>query len=311
MRPLTKILCLFAMLMATDQARPLHAELILDDFDDAALVVTPAMLNDFVDTPNVGDLDALRSIRIFGLQTNPVGRIDIHAAGSSAFVASLDELNAAEVPISKFVSVQTDYLFARPDDIRATVDVSEDGSNNAILLDFHRLTSAINPRFFRVIVTDAFDTFESVIFPVPLAHVPFTAAFPFDSFQFRGGGVGLPDFTQIRSFEFTMRVISGAGPPDLDFRMELDRIRFGRIAEPHSGTLGLFALAMAAAAHRARRHRPSLKEKDDGKHAKDRRVVPGIGRYWAGRVQGCHSRRHSGRRADATADGRHPRRPGQ
>ena len=100
-----KLLVAFAVLCGgSDAAR---GELILDDFDVAATVVSPAMRNQFVDTLGVGSLGARRSIRIAALSAQPEGRIDVNPGGSSAFVASLGALNPTDAVLSKIVAVQS------------------------------------------------------------------------------------------------------------------------------------------------------------------------------------------------------------
>ena len=224
----------------------LHAELILDDFDDPAEVVSPAMLDQFVQTPGVGDLNARRSIRIFGSRADPVGRIDIDAQGSSALVAALDELNSHNSPLSTIVSVQARYEFWTLGIPLSGQDVSESGRNNAIVFDFRKFSSAITPSFFRVIAEDLTGSYEALADPPGPSAQPFSVDIPFESFRLRGGGAGLPDFTSIRSLDITMRVVSGAGPLDLAFRMDLDRIRFARIPEPAGAALAILGLAIVA-----------------------------------------------------------------
>ena len=229
-----------AVLLVVCSAASLSAELILDDFDDAASTTSPAMVNTYVDTTNVGDFNATRSIRIFGGQADPVGRIDVDQAGSSAYVASLGELNprSGQTPI---VSVQSRYVFS-------VADATEGGRNDSILFDFRRLTAAFAPIYLRIIVFDSTTSYESVIAPVPRSSSPFTLAMPFESFGIRGSGGGAADFTQISSARVTLTLVQGGGPASLDFDMELDRIRFGRIPEPGSCVLAITALGFLVGA---------------------------------------------------------------
>ena len=241
---------------------PLCAELIIDDFDDAAEVVTPAMIDQFVQTPGVGDLNARRSIRIFGSRAEPTGRIDVNAGGSSAFVAELSDLNPTGTGL-RIVSVQSQYDFTLPGQPLSFVDVTEGGMNNAFFLDFKSLNSAIAPRYIRVLLLDFSGSYETTIEPGALSEQPFKLAMPFDKFQFRGGGVGLPDFTKVQALYFTVGLIEGGGPADLSFRMELDRIRVGRIPEPASNALAILGLATVARMRRAGRWSPLRRRRSD------------------------------------------------
>jgi hypothetical protein len=128
-----------------------RGEVILDDFDDPASVVAPAMLDEFIDTLSVGHFSAERSIRIASFAAEPEGRIDVDAGGSSALIARLGKLNAANTSLSKIASVQSNYNFTLPGLPFSFVDVSEGGRNNAVLLDFKELRSAMTPSFLRIL----------------------------------------------------------------------------------------------------------------------------------------------------------------
>src|SRR5690606_11371795 len=106
------------------------------------------------------------------------------------------------------------------------------------------------PRYMMVILQDVSSSYETTFEPGLLSGQPFTLVFPFDGFSFRGGGAGLPDFSRIRTFHFTVGVVEGGAPDDLKLSVELDRIRVGRIPEPASSSLAILGLAMCGARRR-------------------------------------------------------------
>ena len=245
MTPVSSWAILFLLIAWSNSAA--RAVLIIDDFDDPAEAVTPAMIDQFVETPHVGDLNARRSIRIFGSQAEPTGRIDVNAGGSSAFVAELGDLNPTTSTGLRIVSVQSQYDFTLPGQPLSYVDITGGGANNAFFFSFKSLTSAVNPSFARVILQDAINSYEASFDSSIIQNPrPFTLSMPFESFTVRGGSAGLPDFAKVRTFHFTLRVFQGSELEDLDFHMELDQIRVGRVPEPASNHLAILGLAIVA-----------------------------------------------------------------
>ncbi|HEX5471034.1 MAG TPA: hypothetical protein VFW73_04065, partial [Lacipirellulaceae bacterium] len=53
------------------------AEIIIDDFDDPAEIMLPAMENQAVTTTGVGMLNAERWIEVGALDTDPIGLVDV------------------------------------------------------------------------------------------------------------------------------------------------------------------------------------------------------------------------------------------
>ena len=230
---------------------PLRAELIIDDFNDAAEVVTPAMINDFVVTPGVGDLNARRSIRIFGSRAEPTGRIDVNAGGSSAFVAELGSLNPTGAGL-KIVSVQSQYDFTLPGRPLSYVDVTEGGANNAFFLDFRSLQFAVMPRYLTIVAMDDIASFTTYITELPNQIAPFTIVAPFDAFGPRGGSGGQANFSRLRVATISLRALEGASLNDLEFSMELDRVRVDRVPEPANSVLAILGLTLVSCMRSAR-----------------------------------------------------------
>ena len=117
--------------------------------------------------------------------------------------------------------------------------------NNAIVFDFRELSAWSELDFFNVLIQDLVDSYEIPLIVPPLSGEPFSIVVPFSSFVFRGGGAALPEFSAIRSINMELRLITGSGPEDMQFQMELDRIRFVRIPEPTVKELAVCGLAVA------------------------------------------------------------------
>jgi hypothetical protein len=224
-----------------------RAAFILDDFDDPAEIMAPAMQGIFIETQNVGDLQGKRRIRIASIQGNPEGFLDSNLTTRSTLSASITRLNPLQNGAT-LAAIQSDYAFA-------PADFSERGSSNAIFFDFREVRSELPPSLFLLLLHDGSDIYRYVQRPFPMSDQPFTIAIPFEAFTFRDGGPGTPDFTSIRQLNFELRAsqIAGGGPDPLNFFMQLDRIRVGRIPEPSSFALfvgGVMALV------RVKRRRP-------------------------------------------------------
>ncbi len=207
-----------------------QAAFILDDFDDPAEVVSPEMLNEFADTPNVGALNATRSIRVVSLRGNPDGHLDSSLTSTSILTGQLNQLNPRTAGGAVIAAVQTNYDF----DI---TDLTESESNNALFFDFKQLTSEAPPSLFMILLNDTSGFFVHLNRVVPRSIEPFTLVVPFNSFTRRGGAPGLPDYQTIQSVWVELRAssLSGGGPDPLNFFVELDRIRVGKVPEPSLG----------------------------------------------------------------------------
>jgi hypothetical protein len=218
---------------------PLCAEIILDDFVDPSRVTSPEMGDEFDDTENVGDLAALRRIRI-GLAGNgsPEGKLDSGLSVDSTLTGTIVRLNPAS-PISRpIAAIQVNYSF-EPTDLAAN-------GNNAFFLDFIEMTSSIPPSLLLLLIRDGNDVFVHSKTSLARSSAPFTLVVPFNKFPPRGGGFGGPDYTRVESIDIELRAseLSGGGPDPLNFSMQLDRIRIGRIPEPNTAALLVGGLLM-------------------------------------------------------------------
>lgn len=231
MRSPLLIACLCCLLFPAT----VRAEFILDDFDDPAQVVSPGMFDEFVTTTNVGPLQAIRNMRISGARGNPDGLLDSNISSASVLTGQITNLNPGASNTTR-VGVQSTYDFP-------STDFTEGGKNNALIFDFLQLTSEMPPSLFTVRVDDDVDFFFNFNQSLALNPGPFTIAVPFDQFQSRGGPNVL-DPTKIEFMSFSLRAseLSGGGPDPLNFFVELERIRVGRIPEPQSTVLLLYSL---------------------------------------------------------------------
>jgi hypothetical protein len=217
------------------------ADIIIDDFDDPVQVITPIMQGQFVATQNVGDLKAERRVRITALQGNPSGFLDSNISSPSTLTAQITKLNP--IPFGEtLASIQSNYAFP-------TSDFEQSGQNNALLFDFQKSTSEMPPSFFMILLRDNNDVFLYLERPVSFSSEPFTLVAPFDGFTFRDGETGSPNFTSVREVNVELRAsaLAGGGPDPLNFFVQLDRIRIGRIPEPSTVALyfwGLFTVGM-------------------------------------------------------------------
>ena len=230
-------------------AGTLRAGFILDDFDDPAEVVSPEMESEFVQTNNVGLLNATRNIRIAAttaFDTQPIATLSTAKSSSSFLSANLLDIGLSPLG-SPLFAFQFNYAFS-------PTDISAGGANNAIIFDFRSIEANAPPTFLRVIVRDDTNnrsSFEARVLDLPLSSGTFTAVMPFDSFTLRGGSPGLPDFTTIDEMEFDF--FFQRPRLDIQWSAELERVRFGRIPEPLSHTLftlGVVSLASCRCCYR-------------------------------------------------------------
>ena len=245
MRSLSYFVCFAFLILAPLAAR---AEFILDDFDDPAMVTSPES-DQYVVTTKVGPLNATRQIRIFWSQGDADGQLDANISWPSVLTGQVSRLNPRNQFSSPIVSLQFEYVFD-------STDFTEDGINNATLFDFHRLESEIPPSQFRTNVNEWYHS----RMPGPRSSDPFTLSIPFDSLFFtRSGLLDRPDFEHVQVLGISIRVseLTGGGPDPLNFLMQLERIRIGRIVpEPTAWRLSVIGMSLAAMkSSRIRRHR--------------------------------------------------------
>jgi len=219
-----------------------QAAIILDDFDDSAETVSPEMLNDTIFTTNVGGLSATRELRIAASTSGErasIASLDTGVTVPGAMTANLQKVGSVQGGGSPLFAFQFNYLFS-------PTDVSQRGTNDAILLDFRSINGTEPPIFVRTIVTDdAHRTrFEARVYNPLSSSSAFTIAMPFSSFTVRGGSPGLPDFTTFKQMDFDFFFLRPS--LDIQWTARLERIRFGRIPEPTAWMLMLGGIIILA-----------------------------------------------------------------
>lgn len=217
-----------AILSGLLSPRIASAEIILDEFISSARVESPAMRNNFVESSNVGDLDANRQIRITSNNMRPYGHIDIGLASPGVMALEITEIERIPLPINitAISGVQFDYFFE-------PTDVTEGGVNDAILFDFVELSGDVQPSFLRAIVrdnTDLTSRYEIRLESLTPSSNSFTLAAPFDGYTQRGGTPGLPDATTLQEIRFEFFFLGHEG--ELNWSAQLERIRFGSTQVP-------------------------------------------------------------------------------
>lgn len=202
-------------------ARSVHADIIIDDFNDPVHIVSPAMQNVFVNTTGVGDLNALRKTRLAEGGANPDARLDI---SNSVARVELTALNPRPNGLLPVVAAQFLYTFP-PADL---------SSGNAFFLDFNLVTGPTPPEFVRVLIFDNDPRFSyyATYSPIP-AGGGFSAVLPFADFIRRDGVPWPVNFRSIKEVDLEIygRGLFG-GPLDQGWTADVERFYVGTVPEP-------------------------------------------------------------------------------
>lgn len=216
------VACVFMVGIALPASSVVHAEIILDDFTDPASVTSPLMEDIFVETLNVGDLDAQRRIRIGASgASDPYGTMDVSTTLPGKLTATIDRIVQTN-SLTPVTSIQFRYLLSPS-------DLTQGGNNDAILVDVMRLTGSVQPTFFRAFAFTVSNAYELELPPLVPSTDPQTLAFPFEDFRTRGGVPGL-DPLAVREIQFGFSFIGHSGI--LNWCVQIDRIRFGSTVVP-------------------------------------------------------------------------------
>jgi hypothetical protein len=228
-------------------AQSLRAEIILDDFDDPAEVVSHEMEEQLVTSLAVGDLSATRRMRIAVGQTNVAGSFDANYSTDSALTARLQGHAPTPNASQPLFSYQFNYEFPAS-------DIGENGANDALIFEFLSTTGTESPLLLQFGLWD--ETHPGTIFlgrieNLPLNSGPFSARFPFTSFTTRAGGQALPDFTSVYRIEFSFFFLNP--PEDIHWSGVLDRVSISHlpVPEPTAWQLATMTVTMIAVCARA------------------------------------------------------------
>jgi hypothetical protein len=196
-----------------------YADIIIDDFDDPASVIAPAMENVVVTTLDVGPLKSKRNLSIISAAADPDVRIEI---GSSALRARFGDLHPTN-QLGPLVAASLMYTF-QPADFT---------SGNAFLFDFNYVDGSMPIDFLRVLIYD--DqlglSYYSTVFSIPFGG-PLSAVLPFDQFVRRDGVRWPIHFNSIEEIWVELRANRHLEDySNHAWIAEIDRIRVGTVPE--------------------------------------------------------------------------------
>lgn len=228
------------MFLLADVAR---AEIIIDDFVNPAEVAETSSGASplYAITERVGDLLATREMGILTLLTNPIASFDSDISVPSKLSAKLDGHTIERPPQTTIISFVNAYSFSPR-------DLTEGGTNDAMLFDFQSHAGTEQPNLFRVIASAPSSSGTST--DIYVAHAsdfqfsvdPFTIVIPFSRFTLRDGTPNTPDFSRLTRLNVNFYFLRPS--ENIEWSIEIDRIRIGRtpIPEPSSGWLGFVSL---------------------------------------------------------------------
>ena len=195
------------------------ADIIIDDFDDPAHSVSPAMDNVFVPTEHVGPLDAFREIRLSSFGADPDATMQIAGGQMRATVGDLHGTGNLRPQFG----AQLYYEF-EPTDF---------SSGNAFLFDFKSVSGSVLPEAIRVLIFDDDPRYSYYAEFKPVPAGSYTAAIPFADFIRRDGVPHDINFTKIwRVWPDIYANQNLADYSNHNWTIEVERIRVGTVPEP-------------------------------------------------------------------------------
>jgi hypothetical protein len=214
-------------------AADVAAEIVIDDFVDDLRIDLPEDNLDHFITPSIGDLAATRVISAGGVQTRPNGFLDVNQTVPSALAVQMPTTMHTGTTPAAWVLIE--YGLAPP---FGGVDLSETGTNDAVVLEFDQLIADIPLHRVYVLATDgvASSSYINTYSPIPQRTDPFSLVFSFDAFQIaRGAPVPDFDFSFVRELHVLVELalFDPGLPEQLGFQMTVTRIRVGTmVPEP-------------------------------------------------------------------------------
>jgi hypothetical protein len=136
-------------------------------------------------------------------------------------------------------------------------DLTEGGTNNAVIVDFLSHEGTELPTYFRVFaLASPSDSFVSFSNDLHFSADRFSIAFLFTEFSYRGGPPAMPDFSTIRRIFVDFYFLNGT--EEISWSAQVDRIRIGRmpVPEPSSIAVGTAGFLFLVSRYRARSHTP-------------------------------------------------------
>jgi len=218
---------------------PATAEIVIDDFVDDLRIDLPEDNLDRFLSSSIGDLASTRVMSAGGIQTRPVGFLDVNQSLHSALTVSMPTtMHTGSTPAAW---TQLEYALTAS---FGGVDLTDRGANNAVILDVERLSAEIPLSRIYVLATrnrqiggiNSSSSYISTYSPIPQSLTSSSLIFPFDSFQLaRGTPIPDFDFSFIRELDVLVELalFDPNLPEQLSFEMVLTEIRVGReVSEP-------------------------------------------------------------------------------
>jgi hypothetical protein len=227
------------------------AIIVIDDFDDPVLIED---VDGFDESMGIGDLGALRFTAFAGSRLRESsGRLDIATESPGISTATL--FSAGTDPGNGNVSAAFHYLYGPFFGISGTtVDFTEGGRNDAVIVDVLSITGETIPRLAaaRMISDNGTPLNDNILFNFEPSTEPFRLVFRFEDFRPRGGLMGVPplDLTRILGVDviFASHFVETTGQTE-EWEVKLDRIWIGpatAVPEPASILLVLVVAACCA-----------------------------------------------------------------
>ncbi|MCA9258721.1 MAG: hypothetical protein KDA61_05960 [Planctomycetales bacterium] len=223
-----------------------NGEILIDDFVDSAMAVSPDMANEFVESKDVGDLSANRSIRVAAFPRPTVAKLDANATKPSSLTMDLTSVNVGNVLFPQ-VAFQFNYEFS-------ATDLTGGGKYDAIFVDFDYLVATSAAPQFRVLLFLADAVYPGTVTSTFAGNIisdePFTVVIPFNDLTPRGGGPAIDKLLPVT--RANLEVLDFWTNDQSSWSGRISAIRIGQIPEPTS--FGISAVVLLAATSRRRRY---------------------------------------------------------
>ena len=211
-----------------------HAAFMLDDFDDSFILTAATNARQTIEHDGVGDLSVHRRAEVTDIRRD--SGVEVTAsfeARDSLALVTMSELSEGILTNALRTNFTLVYNFTDGGESRG--DLSEDGLNNAMLMDFAFVRGPTPLSAMRLHVLNRNGWHFALVQDLPFSDDPFTLSFPFEDFGDRGGSNIPADVEKVSNFivEFLSAGLFSPPVPDEQWSIGLDRIRFGTVPEPN------------------------------------------------------------------------------
>ncbi len=242
------------------------AEFVLDDFDKPVSATQDVGSNEVIQF-DVGWHSARRRTFVQDLRETPgvQATLDANVSFPSVLTAELSDVPPV-IAFPEFTGFSVGYTYPETDGEFGFVDFTENGTNNAFLIDFAFVQGSTPPRTMRLVAYTAAGISVGYISDLVSIDDAFTAVVPFNGFTDRGGRPIPPEFSSLWSFQLEI-FSSGLFEFTVDdgWVIGIDRIRVGSaVPEPNGlATTLLFAAGIAAWSHQSFRRSYSPRPREE------------------------------------------------